>query len=663
MRKMNIGTQIILGTFLVVIITIAGLATASVYYFSRYAHEEAQRGALLGVSGMKNFIEGEMQRARTFRDQLSRNQEIIGYVASQNAQSLNRVLSQLMHEAGVEIVVVLTGDGSVMSRPYDTSRVGVSGEEYVRMSMGEQTWGRILVTASTAFGYYSGTPLRTADGEIVGTIIVAMPLDSEAIVDRIKELFDTEVTIFAGATRVSTTIVEGGRRVVGTDAPEAVQQAVLRGGQDLSMPIKLFGLDYFAAYTPIRDPATGEIVGMFFSGRLATESVRAIRSTIISMAVISVIVFIIAFLISIFTARRISKPLEQIVAIAKKCGTGDLTIKKEDFNYNGGGELGDLVDALSEMVSAQLEAMSQVIHTSDEVTNLASSLSSLSDENASAMANSVSLIKKISALCDTNVQAVERSSASISEMAVGSDSVAQMAVDSASSLAKTTQMSKLAVNSVNSLVDDIKTIDKKTDESLVKVRMLSNSVTEISNFMGVIASIADQTNLLALNAAIEAARAGEAGRGFAVVAEEVRKLAEDSRNASKSVEKLVALLSQNAGEAISASDQSASVVTEIMSKASATADGLNSALTEITHANEAIQSIAAVAQEQAAGSAEISRAVKEIERGTEDIAKALIELKELSEQASDIGKSVADSAHEVAQNAVDLKDATQHFHV
>jgi len=219
------------------------------------------------------------------------------------------------------------------------------------------------------------------------------------------------------------------------------------------------------------------------------------------------------------------------------------------------------------------------------------------------------------------------------------------------------------VDSVSGLVGDIRRVDEKTAENQEKIRVLSASVAEISNFMGVIGSIADQTNLLALNAAIEAARAGETGRGFAVVAEEVRKLAEDSRAASKSVEKLVTLLSRNADEAISASKQSVAIVSEIMSKADATADGLNNALAEITHVNESIQSIAAVAQEQAASSSDISRAVEDIKRSTEDITGTLTELNKLSDQATDIGKSVSGSARQMAQSALDLKDVLALFRI
>jgi methyl-accepting chemotaxis protein len=665
MKNLKIGTQILLVTFLVAIFTILGLSITSVYYFSNYAREESRKAVNQEMTGIKNYIEEHMRRVRSLRDNIGNNTLIADHVVARNTQALNEELLPLMKEAEVDTVVVTDMDGIVISIQHAPSLLGVSiaDDEIVKQALNGKSMEMVMSGLTLKLGYYCSTPVRTKDGKIVGMARAALSLEDETLVDSIKALYNNEVTIFAGKTRINTTLTENGRRLVGTDATEAIQQAVLLEGKDVELSLPLFGKEYFAVYSPIKDPATGIIAGMYFAGKAAAAADDAIRSMMAAVGMVSAIVFIIATAISILTARRISKPLGQIVTLSERGRDGDLTIKKEDFNYDGGGELGALVEALSEMISAQYKAMSQVVVTSDEVTEHAESLSSLSDENASAMSNSASLIKKVSELCEVNAQAVDRSSMSVSEMATSADSVAKMTTDSAESLSKTTQMSKLAASSVSSLVHDIKQVDEKTNENQEKIRMLSSSVAEISNFMGVIASIADQTNLLALNAAIEAARAGEAGRGFAVVAEEVRKLAEDSRNASKSVEELVTLLSRNADEAISASKQSVEIVSAIMSKADATADGLNNALSEITHVNDAIQSIAAVAEEQAASSSEISRSVKEIEQSTDDITKTLAELNQLSDQAMGISKSVSDSAQQMAKGATDLKDVLSVFQI
>ena len=298
LKNMKIGAQIILVTFSLVIITILGLSLTSNYFFSGYAEKVALEGANLGNDLLRDFIEAEKLKVREFRNQLAINEMLVRHVINKDTESLNTDLFALMQAAGIDILVVADADGTVLSRPHDPERRGdsIANDENVKMALSGQTWDMLMSAPSTRLGYYSGAPIKMGNGRIIGMFRAAVSLEKESIVDRIKALCHNEVTLFAGKTRKSTTIMEDGKRVINTDASESVAQAVLQEGKDLELSLRLFGKEYFAVYRPLRDLDSGEIMGMYFSGKSTEESKQAIRSTIMGIAGVSVVVFVIAFI-------------------------------------------------------------------------------------------------------------------------------------------------------------------------------------------------------------------------------------------------------------------------------------------------------------------------------------------------------------------------------
>lgn len=99
-------------------------------------------------------------------------------------------------------------------------------------------------------------------------------------------------------------------------------------------------------------------------------------------------------------------------------------------------------------------------------------------------------------------------------------------------------------NKLSELLEKVSLIEKYTKEMTDSIYNLGESSTQISNVIHIVQDIAEQTNLLALNSAIEAARAGEHGRGFAVVSQEVRKLAEQTKNSITEIHSLISTSNQ-----------------------------------------------------------------------------------------------------------------------
>ena len=155
------------------------------------------------------------------------------------------------------------------------------------------------------------------------------------------------------------------------------------------------------------------------------------------------------------------------------------------------------------------------------------------------------------------------------------------------------------VNVTNTVYEMIEQMGKSANtlanaghESVKQAKLLQEKNTDTAKVIEFITNIAGQTNLLGLNAAIEAARAGEQGRGFAVVAEEVRKLAEQSREAT---EKIQSTLNQ-----------------------------MNEAVAEIS---KTIESTGAISEEQAASTAEITGNLSRAKKAADDLKKYIATLK------------------------------------
>ena len=396
---------------------------------------------------------------------------------------------------------------------------------------------------------------------------------------------------------------------------------------------------------------------------LTTESYEAIGKSIMLMIALTVAAVVVGLGIAFFIAKSISKPLARVVELVTEARDGDMSIVRDDFHYVGKDELNNLGDALSEMFESLRTAIEEIRDNANSSTDKAATM----HEDAKANFDGANSVRKAVAdvvkLMESNSSSLQESNAGTEEMSASSMTSAQAATDCAEFIANVTQVANTATQTVQEAIANMAILQTKTDESGQKLQGLVDSVDKISEFIGVITSIADQTNLLALNAAIEAARAGEAGRGFAVVAESVRKLAEESGRAADSVRGLMGDLQDGARNTKTASDETATLLVQTVEKANGAKDSLAEAMGQIDKANDRIQNIAAVAQEQAASSREIAQGIDNVTKATTEILKHLEGIKTSMDDTAVVAERAARISDEQTQLAQDLRNSLSMFNI
>ncbi len=346
-----------------------------------------------------------------------------------------------------------------------------------------------------------------------------------------------------------------------------------------------------------------------FAEKTNKEATEAADRAEMFLLLLSLTAVVLAVLLGMLVARAVARPLGDLVRGVDRFAEGDLTVR---FDAQGKDEVAQMGAALERMALRLRESMGRIAEASRTLDSQSQTFAASVDEAGSGVRDAEAGAKALSGQMETLAAAAEEINASVEEVAAGAQTTAHKSTEIAEDVDGARSAGSDGVTAVRHAVASIREVAREAQESASFVKALGDRARQIQGFVSQIGGIADQTNLLALNAAIEAARAGEAGRGFAVVAEEVRKLAEESAQAARSIADLAGTITRDLDGVLASVGRNAASSLESSGLAEATEGKIDQMIRRLDQIAQATQDLAAVSEEQAASAEEIARAVQDV---------------------------------------------------
>lgn len=405
-----------------------------------------------------------------------------------------------------------------------------------------------------------------------------------------------------------------------------------------------------------KDENWGWIIG---SGAYMSEFDAGAKKVLILTVIITAAFLVIGVIITIIFANRLTKPIRTVGNSLKQVAEGYLTVPRVIVNTKD--EVQNLADDFNNMTNSMRELISEVSQSTELVASSAEQLMASAEQSTKASELITESIQQVASGSEKASESLDDSANSLEEVTFGVQNIAETTSIIAEEGKEATQQAKQGGKLVSATAKQMNEIGNSVQVSSEVLSLLEKRSKEIGDITSVINGIAEQTNLLALNAAIEAARAGEQGKGFAVVADEVRTLAEQSRQSSSQITELVKTIQADMQKSQNSMAKVKSDVQEGIVLVSKTEKNFNEILISMENISTQIDGIAATSEQMSASSQEVTGTLNRINQITKGATEQTQTVAASTEEQLASMEEIAASASVLAKMAGRLQESMSNF--
>jgi methyl-accepting chemotaxis protein len=393
------------------------------------------------------------------------------------------------------------------------------------------------------------------------------------------------------------------------------------------------------------------------------SDLKATRRAFLLFVTLGVTALFLSLVIVMLLNRTIAQPLSQITSAAERIALGDLNItltaeKRRDevgiliqTFYHMTQSLRTMAGVAEQIAAGNLKANVKPQSEKDLlgnafaqlIENLRRSVADIS-EAVTLLSSSASEIlaatTQVASGTAENASAISETTTTVEEVRQAAQLSAQKAKNVSDSSQRVAQVSATGQKSVEVTVAEMRHIRDQMEAIARTIVRLSEQSQSIGGIIASVSDIADQSNLLAVNAAIEAARAGDQGKGFAVVAQEIKNLAEQSKQATTQVRNILNDVQKATSAAVMATEQGSKAVEAGVKQSVQTGESIQVLAESSSESVQAATQIVASSQQQQMGMDQIKTAMENINQAGAETAASMRQAEVAAKNLHELGQKL-----------------------
>ena len=390
--------------------------------------------------------------------------------------------------------------------------------------------------------------------------------------------------------------------------------------------------------------------------KATTDHANSIHWTLL---IVNLFVALIALLIGQYLSRNMSRPAKAVSKAAAAIAAGDLS--EPDIIIHSTDEIADLARSFNTMKNELRKIMETVAVSAGQVTDAASGLTSSAEQSAQASEQGAQSITNVAQSAAAQLTAIDKAADIVQNLSAGLEEASASVNEANERASQAARSASEGGSAVSKAVKQMESIQQRVAFSAGVINKLGKSSQEIGQIVDTISGIAAQTNLLALNAAIEAARAGEQGRGFAVVAEEVRTLAEQSQTAAKNITDLITQIQTDTDRAVTSMAEGKNEVGIGVEVVNSTGEAFKKIETIVFHVADQMKEMSTVIEHMADGSQQIVVAVNDIDNQSKNVSAEAQHVAAITQEQSASAEEIVSASQKLTDLAKDMQTTTKKF--